>query len=33
MVQGKTIIEYDPQSKGAVAVIKIWEDLARILNV
>jgi MinD superfamily P-loop ATPase len=32
MVQGKTIIEYDPYSEGAVAAKKIWEDLARYLG-
>jgi MinD superfamily P-loop ATPase len=33
MVQGKTIIEYDPDSEGALAIKKIWEDLARYLGV
>jgi len=33
MVQGKTIIEYEPDSEGALAVKKIWEDLARYLGV
>jgi MinD superfamily P-loop ATPase len=32
MVQGKTIVEYDPFSEGAVAAKKIWEDLARYLG-
>ncbi|MBI5590410.1 MAG: 4Fe-4S binding protein [Deltaproteobacteria bacterium] len=30
MVQGKTIIEFDRHSEGAVAVKKIWEDLTRL---
>ncbi len=33
MVQGKTIIEYDPHSEGAVSVNKIWEDLTRYLEM
>ena len=32
MVQGKTVIEYDPYSDGALAVKNIWEDLARHLG-
>ena len=33
MVQGKTVIEYDPRSEGAAAVKRIWEDLARYLGL
>jgi MinD superfamily P-loop ATPase len=33
MVQGKTIVEHDPNSEGAAAVKKIWRDLARYLGV
>jgi MinD superfamily P-loop ATPase len=33
MVQGKTVIEYDPYSDGALAVKNIWEDLARHLGL
>ena len=33
MVQGRSIIEYDPCSAGAVAVKKIWEDLSRHLGI
>jgi len=33
MVQGKTIIEYDPHSEGATAVKKLWEALARHLGL
>jgi hypothetical protein len=33
MVQGKTIIEYDHHSEGAIAVKKIWEDLSRHLGL
>jgi MinD superfamily P-loop ATPase len=33
MVQGKTIIEYNPRSEAAIAVKKIWEDLARNLEL
>ena len=33
MVQGETIIEYDSFSDGALAVKKIWEDLARHLGL
>jgi len=33
MVQGKTIIEYDPHSDVAVAVKKIWDDLSRHLGL
>ena len=33
MVQGKTVIEYDPHSDGALAVKNIWEDLARHLGL
>ncbi|MBN1106298.1 MAG: P-loop NTPase [Deltaproteobacteria bacterium] len=33
MVQGKTVFEYDGHSEGAKAVKKIWEDLAKYLDV
>jgi MinD superfamily P-loop ATPase len=33
MVQGKTIIEYAPQSEGATAIKKIWEDMTQHLGV
>ncbi len=33
MVQGKTVVEYDPLSPGAAAVRKIWEEVARNLEL
>ncbi len=33
MVQGKTIVEFDSQSEGCVAVKSIWETLAQSLEI
>jgi MinD superfamily P-loop ATPase len=33
MVQGKTIVEFDGQSEGCVAVKSIWETLAQSLEI
>ena len=33
MIQGKTIMEFDSHSKGCMAVNRIWENLARILDL
>jgi MinD superfamily P-loop ATPase len=33
MVQGKTIIEYAPQSEGAAAIKKIWEDMTKHMGL
>lgn len=33
MIEGKTVVEYDPDSEGADAVRKIWEAAARQIGV
>ena len=33
MIEGKTVVEYDPDSEGAGAVRKIWEAAARQIGV
>ena len=33
MIEGKTVVEYDPSSEGARSIRKIWEDLVRHIGL